>query len=127
MLIAAPRAADSPTSSATWVLCVATAAGRELPGISVPTVYSTLELLADLGLARRLTAAPGAVLYDPRTDDHHHMVCERCGAVEDIDSGVDTAAAMRAATRQGFAPARAELVVSGICRSCRAESDQSAL
>jgi Fe2+ or Zn2+ uptake regulation protein len=98
---------------------VTSAVTREMPGVSVPTVYSTLDLMADLGLARRVTVARGAVLYDPRTDDHHHLVCTRCGHVEDIDSTIDTGTAMSAAARQGFAPARAELVVSGLCRACR--------
>jgi Fe2+ or Zn2+ uptake regulation protein len=105
---------------------VTAAVARELPGVSVPTVYSTLELLAGLGLARRVTAAPGAVLYDPRTDDHHHLVCTRCRAVEDVDSEVDTGAVLAAAERQGFAPERAELVVSGLCRSCRQAADRHA-
>ena len=101
---------------------VAGAVARELPGVSAPTVYATLELLAGLGLARRVTVAPGAVLYDPRTDDHHHAVCDRCGAVEDVSSTVETGAAMRAARKQGFAPARAELVVAGLCRACCADA-----
>ena len=101
---------------------VATAVERELPGVSVPTVYATLELLADVGLARRVTVAPGAVLYDPLTDDHHHAVCSRCGRVSDLDAAVQDAGAMRAARRQGFEPDRVELVVTGLCESCRAAS-----
>jgi Fe2+ or Zn2+ uptake regulation protein len=99
---------------------VAAEVGTEFPNVSVPTVYSGLELLADLGFARRVTVAPGAVLYDPHTDDHHHLVCSRCHAVEDVDLPIDTGRALRAAERQGFEPARAELLITGLCRSCRA-------
>jgi len=99
---------------------VASAVAAELPGVSVPTVYSGLEVLADLGFARRVTVAPGAVLYDPHTDDHHHLVCKRCHRVEDVDLPIDAERALAAARRQGFAPDRAELVVTGLCRSCRA-------
>ena len=93
---------------------------KEFPHVSVPTVYSALEVLADLGFARRVTVAPGAVLYDPHTDDHHHLVCTRCHAVEDVDLPIDATPALKAARRQGFEPARAELVVTGRCRDCRA-------
>jgi Fe2+ or Zn2+ uptake regulation protein len=93
---------------------------EELPNVSVPTVYSALEVLADLGFARRVTVAPGAVLYDPHTDDHHHLVCTRCHRVTDVDFQVDTDAALASARRVGFAPDRAELVVTGLCRDCRA-------
>ena len=102
---------------------VATAIADDLPGVSVPTVYATLELLADLGLARRVTVAPGAVLYDPRTDDHHHAVCTRCGRVTDLEAALDDGTALAAARRQGFEPGRVELVVSGLCASCRAYTD----
>src|SRR5919107_695452 len=63
---------------------VASEVVKEFPTVSVPTVYSALELLADLGFARRVTVAPGAVLYDPHTDDHHHLVCRRCRKVIDV-------------------------------------------
>jgi Fe2+ or Zn2+ uptake regulation protein len=91
-----------------------------LPNVSVPTVYSALEVLADLGFARRVSVAPGAVLYDPHTDDHHHLVCTSCHRVTDVDFPVDTGAALASARRLGFTPDRAELVVTGLCRDCRA-------
>src|SRR3954469_6433891 len=93
---------------------------KEFPQVAVPTVYSALEVLADLGFARRVSVAPGAVLYDPHTDDHHHIVCTSCHSVTDVDLEVDTGAALDSARRQGFTPDRAELVVTGLCRACRA-------
>src|SRR5258708_27242777 len=47
-------------------------ASERLPGMSLPTVYATLDLLVGLGLARRVTVG-GPVLYDPRTRDHAHL------------------------------------------------------
>ena len=91
---------------------------ERLPNVSLPTVYSTLELLGELGMVRRVSAGPGAALYDPRIDEHHHLVCRNCRRVEDLDVKVDTAAALRAARGNGFEPADAELVVSGLCRNC---------
>ena len=58
------------------------------PGVSLPTVYAGLELLADLGLALRVRAGR-AVRYDPRVDPHHHFVCDTCGAVGGVDAAVD--------------------------------------
>jgi Fe2+ or Zn2+ uptake regulation protein len=98
---------------------VAHAVAVELPNLSKPAVYATLELLAELGFARRLTVAPGAVLYDPHTDDHHHAVCSRCGRVVDVTAPLDPGPAFRSARDHGFEPDRAELVVSGVCRDCR--------
>jgi Fe2+ or Zn2+ uptake regulation protein len=91
---------------------------ERLPNASPPTVYSALELFEELGLVRRVPAAAGAALYDPRTDEHQHLHCRRCGAIEDLDAKVDAAAALRAARRLGFRPATAELVISGLCSAC---------
>jgi Fe2+ or Zn2+ uptake regulation protein len=91
-----------------------------LPNASLPTVYSTLELLEELGMIRRLAARSGAALYDPRPDEHQHVVCRSCGRVEDLDVPVDSVRALRAACKRGFEPDNAELVVSGLCADCAA-------
>ncbi|UGS37147.1 Fur family transcriptional regulator [Capillimicrobium parvum] len=98
---------------------VLTAVSDRLPGVSLPTVYATLELLEELGSVRRVSAGGGAVLYDPRTHPHHHVVCTRCGAVADIDAPLDDEAVITAARDAGFEPERADTVVHGICMACR--------
>jgi Fe2+ or Zn2+ uptake regulation protein len=92
----------------------------ELPGTSTPTVYATLELLVELGLARRIDTGAGAALYDARTDGHQHTVCRRCRRVDDIDGELDTAILLSAAKQAGFHADCAELVISGLCSDCTA-------
>jgi Fur family ferric uptake transcriptional regulator/Fur family peroxide stress response transcriptional regulator len=92
---------------------------RRVPGVSLPTVYSTLELLEDLGLTRRVGSIGGRVLFDARLDDHHHVVCSRCGRVEDLDASVDPGPALDAAERAGFSGSSAGLLVTGVCARCR--------
>ncbi|HET8672377.1 MAG TPA: Fur family transcriptional regulator [Thermoleophilaceae bacterium] len=89
-----------------------------LPNVSSPTVYSALELFEDLGLVHRVGIRQGAVLYDPRPDPHDHMVCDRCGRVEDLDAGVELDGALFRAERGGFKPKRAEVRVNGLCADC---------
>ena len=101
---------------------VLTSVAERLPNASLPTVYSTLELLEELGMVRRVAARSGAALYDPRVDPHQHAVCRSCGRVEDLDAEVNSARALRAARRRGFHPSDAELVVSGLCGDCAAAS-----
>src|SRR3954452_15733190 len=60
-----------------------TAVSETLPNVSLPTVYSTLELLEELGLVRRVGEIGARLLFDSRLDDHHHAVCGRCGLIED--------------------------------------------
>ena len=91
-----------------------------LPGTSTPTVYATLELLVELGLARRIDTGLGAALYDARTEPHQHAVCRCCGKVEDLDGELEVAALLQAAGVMGFEAEGAELVISGVCASCAA-------
>lgn len=99
---------------------VLAAAGRRLPGLSLPTVYATLDLLVELGLVRRVRPGAGPVLFDPRAEPHHHAVCRSCGRVDDLEAPVGLAPALEAARAAGFHPEHAELVVGGRCAACAA-------
>jgi len=90
-----------------------------LPGTALPTVYATLELFEELGLVRRVQTGGGTMVFDARTEPHHHLTCRRCGAVEDVEAPVELAKVLRRARRAGFDPEHAEVVVSGLCRDCR--------
>src|SRR5438067_10666742 len=68
---------------------------HHLPGTSAPTVYATLDLLVDLGLARKVDVGLGASLYDARTEPHQHTVCRRRGRIEDLDGELDAEALLR--------------------------------
>jgi Fe2+ or Zn2+ uptake regulation protein len=91
-----------------------------LPGVTQQTVYSTLALLSDLGVARRVSAPGPSARFEARTDDHHHMVCERCGAIADLDVRVPVSRAVAASRESGFAPASAGVTVLGLCAACAA-------
>ena len=88
-----------------------------VPGVSLPTVYAALELLADLGLALRVHAGR-AVRYDPRSEAHHHLVCTSCGAVTDLDADVELGPAIDRARALGAETSGAEVTVRGLCAAC---------
>jgi Fur family ferric uptake transcriptional regulator/Fur family peroxide stress response transcriptional regulator len=94
---------------------------ERLPGVSLPTVYSTLELFERLGIVRRVNGGGGTLLWDTRPDAHHHMICRSCGRIEDLETPLDLERARRSASRAGFQPDRAEVVVSGLCAACAAK------
>jgi len=54
------------------------------PEIGIVTVYRTLDLLAELGLVRRLDLGDGA-RYELAEDHHHHMICEACGDISEFE------------------------------------------
>jgi Fe2+ or Zn2+ uptake regulation protein len=94
----------------------------ELTSLSPATIYSTLELLDELGLVRRVSTPRGGTVYDPRVDDHHHLICRNCGRVQDLEAPVSMATAEERARKLGFRPEHGELQLTGLCSTCAAEA-----
>jgi Fur family transcriptional regulator, peroxide stress response regulator len=92
---------------------------RDLPTISLATVYKSLETLVGCGLAVKLTYADHSARYDGRTDPHHHARCVVCERVMDLPgelgSGEIASLRRRAA---GFTVTGYRLELSGYCSDC---------
>jgi Fe2+ or Zn2+ uptake regulation protein len=98
------------------------AVAERLPSVSLPTVYASLTALEEAGLVRRVAAGRGRALFDSRPAHHHHLVCRRCGSVEDLDADVPLHGALASAARRGFVADGAEIVVHGLCGRCASRS-----
>ena len=91
-----------------------------LPTVSVQAVYDVLHALADAGLLRRIEPAGHPARYERRTgDNHHHVVCRGCGAVDDVDCVVGHAPCLSPSSSSGFAVEVAEVTFWGLCPACR--------
>ncbi|HEX7224018.1 MAG TPA: Fur family transcriptional regulator [Candidatus Limnocylindria bacterium] len=94
---------------------------RRQRGIGRATVFRTLEALVAAGVARRFEEAGNVSGYVAcRPEHHHHLACDRCGRVEEIDEAVVRPLADRAAGEFGFAINDARLDFYGICADCQA-------
>lgn len=91
-------------------------ASELMPGISLRTVYQTLNDLAAMGELQSVSIGSGPARFDPNTDDHHHAVCDRCGDV--IDVYVTNVAALHVEGLNGFEPSATRMVFSGTCQRC---------
>ncbi len=59
------------------------------PHVNISTVYRNLELLKRLGLVTETDLGGGRVRYHPADKGHHHhLVCQECGKVTDLDESV---------------------------------------
>lgn len=91
------------------------ASGR-MPGISLRTVYQTLTDLVAMGELRQLTFAAGPARFDPNVADHHHAVCDLCGAIQDVYvAGTDQLAIDGASE---FRSDGLSIVFHGRCAAC---------
>ena len=97
----------------------------DLPGVSLPTVYSTLDLLEDVGLVRRVVGLGGAEVYDSRPEPHHHLVCRSCGAIADVDCAVGEIPCLTASDDHGYVVDEAEVIYWGLCPACSARTTQT--
>jgi Fur family peroxide stress response transcriptional regulator len=98
---------------------VFSAVRRSLPGISLATVYKSLEALVGCGLAVKLTYADNSARYDGRTDPHHHARCVECDAVVDIPGVIPDAEVEAIRMRAGgFTVTGYRLEFSGYCAKC---------
>ncbi|MDX1691436.1 MAG: transcriptional repressor [Acidimicrobiia bacterium] len=100
---------------------IAGAAREEIGAISRQAVYDALGVMVDTGLLHRIQPAGSATRYEHRVgDNHHHLVCQGCGRIEDVDCAVGTAPCLDAADDHGFTIDRAEVVYWGRCADCQA-------
>ena len=96
-----------------------------MPGISLPTVYATLELFSKLGIIHKMAMVDGAMMYDTGSKrPHAHMVCRKCGRIFDLDIPPINAGDISAAAHEGFTVDSGDLVLHGLCKDCRRASDQ---
>lgn len=58
---------------------------REIPTISMTTIYNTLNAFLEKGLVRAVTITGTEVRYDSITAHHHHFLCKKCGRIINID------------------------------------------
>lgn len=94
--------------------------------VSVQAVYDVLTALAHVGLVRRIEPAGSAARYEIRTgDNHHHIVCRDCGAIEDVDCAVGAAPCLETGTDHGFAIDEAEITFWGRCPTCQTSTEKS--
>lgn len=91
-----------------------------LPSVGRATVFRTVRLLVEAGVLCRVVIEDGTVRYVLASsgDHHHHLVCSRCGAVQEFaDPTLDRLIAANAHKR-GFALASHAMELYGVCSSC---------
>ena len=92
----------------------------ELGEVSTQAVYDVLRALTAAGLVRRIEPAGSPARYESRVgDNHHHVVCRRCGAVGDVDCAVGAAPCLDASDTGGFTVDEAEVTYWGLCPACQ--------
>ena len=91
-------------------------ASEQMPGISLRTVYQTLNDLTSMGELQSFAFDGAATRFDPNIDAHHHVVCRACGSVADVY--VQGTEGLALDDLHGFAIDSSDIVFHGVCAAC---------
>ena len=91
---------------------------EEFPGLSMGTIYRNLHILQEQGLAGRIDFGSTFDRFDANMEPHYHFVCERCGAIVDLDLPPEDELETRVERRTGFQVSRHRVEFYGVCAAC---------
>ena len=93
-------------------------ARREVPRLSLSTVYRTLDLLKGLDLVSELHLAGDHYRYEAQSDEHQHLVCLSCGKVIEFQCTHCHAVHKSLASEHGFSITGSRVELFGYCDEC---------
>jgi Fur family ferric uptake transcriptional regulator len=94
---------------------------RQVRDIGMATVYRTLELLTQLEILQKTRSQEGRAQYEIHlggVDAQHHLVCMRCGRVEEFQDDLLDQVERRLFQERGFRVADHDLKFYGTCAPC---------
>jgi len=92
---------------------------KDIPKVSLGTVYRNLKLLAQAGQIRELDIPGSWSRFDGDTSNHCHFRCEKCGCLFDLDAAVDSSTETEVAQKTGFIVKSHYLEFIGLCLDCQ--------
>ena len=98
----------------------------EIGAISRQAVYDALGILAEKRIIRRIQPGGSPALYETRVgDNHHHLICRKCGKTVDVDCAVGDTPCLTAGDASGYQIDEAEVIYWGTCPKCLAANRSS--
>jgi len=88
------------------------------PSISLATVYKILEMFHLKGFIRRVSTNDQVTRYDANLDQHHHIICDRCGGIQDVMGIAETLPEPLNGELGGFRITSKEIQYHGVCADC---------
>lgn len=93
------------------------------PKIGIATVYRTLHLLQECGLAIRRDFNTGTVSFEIQSELHHdHLICTSCGKIIEFFFDEIEKSQNKVADKYGFTLQHHKMELYGICKNCRREA-----
>ena len=89
--------------------------------VSVATVYRTMKLLAECGLAHARNFGDGQTRYEAAVGRHHHdhLICTQCGTIVEFENDRIETLQDAVARKHGFRVTSHKMELYGLCRNCQ--------
>ncbi|MCY7837257.1 transcriptional repressor [Bacillus haynesii] len=97
---------------------------RELPYMSLPTIYSNLKLFVKLGILKELSHGDAKSKYELFTSQHYHVICKSCGKIADLDYPHLKEVEHAAAQLTNFKVNSHFMGIYGICTTCQEQQQR---
>ncbi|MDD5127371.1 MAG: transcriptional repressor [Dehalococcoidales bacterium] len=92
---------------------------KEIPHISLATVYRNLRILKQSGEIKEVCIADDTAFFDGNIRQHYHFRCDRCGKIIDLEEPADTEIETRIARKTGLKVTHHRLELGGLCLECQ--------
>ncbi|MBU1928127.1 transcriptional repressor [bacterium] len=90
---------------------------KKFSSISLATIYKNINLMLENSFIQEVKLPNKKSVYELTKNSHSHIMCEKCGTIHDISIDLD-AIVSSVSTLENFEIAKADLVLSGVCKNC---------
>ena len=92
---------------------------KEMPNLSLGTVYRNLKVLVELGQIKTIDSKEGIEHYDANCCNHIHFICENCGTIYDVMNINYELLEKSLNLNEEFKLNKINLSMYGICNKCK--------
>ncbi|AJC95696.1 transcriptional repressor [Staphylococcus hyicus] len=95
----------------------------DFPNISVATIYNNLKVFKKTGIVKELTYGDASSRFDFDTQNHYHVICEKCGKIVDFHYPSLSEIEKLAQHVTDFNITHHRMEIYGICQECKESQD----
>ena len=92
---------------------------NEFPNLSMGTVYRNLNILIEQGYVKKIDFASTFGRFEANIHPHYHFICEKCGAVKDLDMPIDKSLNEKVNQQTNYQTKHHRIEFYGICDECK--------
>jgi Fur family peroxide stress response transcriptional regulator len=98
---------------------------KEIPSISLATIYKNIKTFLDAGLLREVSTPGQTMRLDANLESHHHLICASCGTILDLSEECVAPLHLKQSLPKGFRVESYNVNFLGHCGECTLRAQSS--